>query len=85
MEWIERKYHTFWDERIAANYYPSTSQSYIKNFNNNNNNNNDIFSMIINQAHGIGCLTNNSIEIMLPRRCLSDDRRGVNEVLNTRT
>eukprot|EP00483_Globobulimina_turgida_P000148 UN00148 len=42
-----------------------------------------MFSTIINQGHGVASLRDGEFEMMLQRRCLQDDSRGVAEVLNT--
>lgn len=77
LEYVQRKYHSIKDERISGNYFPSTSQTYIED-----NVQKIRFSTIVNQAHGVGSTELGEFEIMLQRRCLSDDGRGVGEVLN---
>ena len=37
LEYIERYYNPYCDERIACNFYPISSQSYIKNINDRKN------------------------------------------------
>ena len=78
LEYVKRVYFPYWDERIASNYYPSSGATYIEDIN-------DVirFSTIINQGHGVGSLHDGEFEMMLQRRCLQDDSRGVGEVLNT--
>merc|ERR1712113_155443 len=77
LEYVKRKYFPFWDERIAANYYPSSGATYIEDLSE------DIrFSTIVNQGHGVASLRDGEFEMMLQRRLLQDDSRGVAEVLN---
>ena len=35
LEYVDRKYDSWRDERIAGNYYPSTGQTFIKDINTN--------------------------------------------------
>jgi hypothetical protein len=78
VEYVGRTYNPYLDERIAANYYPCSSQSYFSDSEDSVR-----FSTIVNQAHGVGSTFDGGYELMLQRRCLSDDSRGVGEVLNT--
>ena len=78
LEYVDRRYLSWRDERIAANYFPSTGQTYIKDINTNIK-----LSTIVNQGHGVGSTKSGEYELMLQRRCLADDHKGVNEVLNT--
>eukprot|EP01084_Bolivina_argentea_P028334 52679_1 len=78
LEYVKRVYYPFWDERIAGNYYPSSGASYIEDTED------DVrFSTIVNQGHGVASLKDGELEMMLQRRCLQDDSKGVGEVLNT--
>jgi len=77
LEYVKRVYYPYWDERIAANYYPSSGATFIKDMTE------DVrFSTIVNQGHGVGSLKDGEFEMMLQRRLLEDDHRGVDEVLN---
>eukprot|EP01084_Bolivina_argentea_P163978 285172_1 len=78
LEYVSRNYASWRDERIAGNYFPSTGQTFINDINSNIK-----FSTIVNQGHGVGSTKTGEFELMLQRRCLADDHRGVNEVLNT--
>ncbi|ETO29479.1 Epididymis-specific alpha-mannosidase-like protein [Reticulomyxa filosa] len=80
LEYVERTYQPNLDERIGANYYPTASQAYLCDSTDKYR-----FATIVNQAHGVSSLVNGEIELMLHRRCLSDDHKGVDEVLNETT
>eukprot|EP01084_Bolivina_argentea_P192595 330586_1 len=70
LEYIARKYNPYCDERMACNYWPCTSQAYIKN------NKNDMrFGTIMNRAHGLGSIKNGEYNQMIQRRCadINDD------------
>ncbi|ETO05267.1 hypothetical protein RFI_32129, partial [Reticulomyxa filosa] len=80
LEYVERTYNPNLDERLGANYYPTASQTYISDSGDDYR-----FATIVNQAHGVASLRSGEMELMLHRRCLSDDGRGVGEVLNETT
>jgi len=80
VEYVERSYNAFIDERVAGNFFPCAATSYFSDENDNYR-----FSTIVNQAHGVGSYYLGGYELMLHRRCLSDDSRGVGEVLNETT
>ena len=80
LEYVKRVYNPTIDERIGGNYFPSTSQSYIKDTSNKY-----MFSTIVDVAHGVGCHKNGMYELMLHRRCTQNDGKGLNEILNTTT
>jgi len=80
LEYVPRSYYPFWDERVAGNYYPSSGATYITD---GDNDVDDVrFSTIVDQGHGVGSLRDGELELMLQRRCLQDDSRGVAQVLN---
>jgi len=77
---VTRTYNPYEDERIASNYYPCASQAYFSDLHDDYR-----FSTIVNMAHGVGSVNEGEYELMLHRRCLSDDERGVGQVLNETT
>ncbi|GBG61654.1 hypothetical protein CBR_g23169 [Chara braunii] len=72
-------YRPTWDlnvtEPVAGNYYPVNSAIYLGNGNAD-------FSILVDRALGGASLTDGELELMLHRRLLVDDRRGVGECLN---
>ncbi|KAM4585370.1 lysosomal alpha-mannosidase [Odontesthes bonariensis] len=62
-------------EPIAGNYYPINSRAYIKD-------DLDQLTVVTDRSQGGGSIQNGSLEIMLHRRLLYDDVRGVAEPLN---
>eukprot|EP01084_Bolivina_argentea_P281182 481054_1 len=68
LEYIERKYDPLCDERVACNFFPTSSQSYLQNINDNT-----IFSSIIDQAHAVGIMHNGDHQLLLQRRCAGID------------
>ncbi|XP_068670671.1 lysosomal alpha-mannosidase-like isoform X1 [Montipora foliosa] len=62
-------------EPVAGNYYPVNSRMYIKDSNKQ-------LTILTDRSLGGSSLTSGSMEIMLHRRLLVDDKRGVNEPLN---
>ncbi|XP_056266285.1 lysosomal alpha-mannosidase isoform X2 [Pseudoliparis swirei] len=62
-------------EPVAGNYYPINSRAFIKD-------DVDQLTVVTDRSQGGGSLKNGSLEIMLHRRLLYDDVRGVAEPLN---
>ena len=62
-------------EPVAGNYYPVNSRMYIKDVEKQ-------LTILTDRSLGGSSLKNGSMEIMLHRRLLADDKRGVGEPLN---
>lgn len=62
---------------IPSMYYPITSQAFLKKSDNSNQ-----FTITIDRSAGVASLKNTELEIMLHRRGLSDDCKGLKEALN---
>jgi len=64
-------------EPVSGNYYPINSAAYL------DDTNNDLrFLVLTDRSQGGGCVEDGKLEIMLHRRLLFDDGRGVGEPLN---
>uniref|UniRef100_A0A4W4H8V2 Alpha-mannosidase n=1 Tax=Electrophorus electricus TaxID=8005 RepID=A0A4W4H8V2_ELEEL len=80
-EVMERRkdYRPTWDlkqtEPIAGNYYPINSRAFIKDGRNQ-------MTVVTDRSQGVSSIYNGSLEIMLHRRLLHDDVRGVEEPLS---
>ncbi|GAB6018760.1 hypothetical protein CHUAL_000429 [Chamberlinius hualienensis] len=76
-----RNYRPSWDahlaENISGNYYPVNSHIYIKDQIQDSQ-----FTVITDRSQGGGSLEDGQIEIMLHRRLLYDEDKGVGEALN---
>ncbi len=59
----------------AGNYYPMTSAAYVKD-------DDMVFSLITDRSQGVASFNDGEMEVMLHRRTVVDDRRGVEEPLN---
>lgn len=74
-----RNYRPSWDlnvtEDVAGNYYPVTAAAFIEDEHTQ-------FAVITDRAQGAASLADGELELMVHRRTLVDDRRGVNEALN---
>jgi len=72
-------YRPSWDlnvtEGIAGNYYPVTAAAFIKD-------DKKQFAVLTDRAQGAASLSPGVLELMVHRRSLVDDRRGVGEALN---
>nr|CCA13903.1 lysosomal alphamannosidase putative [Albugo laibachii Nc14] len=84
LEFVERvrNYRATWNltihddqEFVAANYAPVTTGAYIKD-------KSIQLNVVTDRAHGVGSLEDGQMEVMLHRRLLVDDGKGVNEHLN---
>ncbi|XP_047310058.1 alpha-mannosidase At3g26720-like [Impatiens glandulifera] len=77
-----RDYRDDWDlqvnQRIAGNYYPINLGIYTQDENTE-------LSVLVDRAVGGSSLEDGQIELMLHRRLLNDDTRGVGEALNEET
>ncbi|MEQ2226169.1 hypothetical protein ILYODFUR_024771, partial [Ilyodon furcidens] len=65
-------------EPIAGNYYPINSRAFIKD-------DMDQLTVVTDRSQGGGSIYNGSLEIMLHRRLLYDDYRGVGEALDEKS
>lgn len=74
-----RDYRSDWtlevNEPVAGNYYPVNLGMFIKD-------NSSEFTILVDRAVGGSSIKNGQLEIMLHRRLLNDDGRGVGEALN---
>ncbi|CAH9082893.1 unnamed protein product [Cuscuta europaea] len=74
-----RNYRADWDlqvnQPVAGNYYPINLGTYIKDSNTE-------LSILVDRSVGGSSLTDGQLELMLHRRLLHDDGRGVGEALN---
>lgn len=79
MQERKRNYRPTWKlnitEPVAGNYYPVNSRMYIKDSNKQ-------LTILTDRSLGGSSMKDGSMEIMLHRRLLVDDRRGVGEPLN---
>jgi len=75
----KRNYRPTWplevNEPVAGNYYPINAATYIKDTNKQ-------LSILNDRSQGGGSINDGQIEIMIHRRLLVDDARGVGEPLN---
>jgi hypothetical protein len=60
---------------VAGNFYPVNAAIYVED-------STSAFAILVDRSQGGASLTDGSIEIMVQRRTLSDDSRGVDEPLN---
>jgi hypothetical protein len=82
-EFLERKRNQrpSWDveisETISANYYPITVAAYVKDQHRGIH-----MTVLTDRAQGVASIADGEIEVMVHRRLLADDNRGVDESLN---
>ena len=62
-------------EAVAANYFPMTTGAYIKDDRRQLN-------VVTDRAQGVASLVDGQVEVMVHRRLLADDNKGVHENLN---
>ena len=76
-----RNYRPTWKlnatEPTSGNYYPINSRIFIKDTNNL-----DQVTVLNDRSQGGGSLNDGQVELMIHRRLLHDDQKGVNEALN---
>lgn len=74
-----RDYRPTWTlnqtEHAAGNYYPVTTAAFIRDEHTQ-------LTLLIDSAQGVASLADGELEVMLHRRLLQDDNRGVQEPLN---
>lgn len=80
LDTFERVYRTDVDEPVAGNYYPMVQRAFIKDADSREKPR--ALTLLSDRAHGTASLEDGELEIMLHRRCLKDDSKGVGEVLN---
>ena len=77
-----RNYRPTWslnsNEPIAGNYYPVNAAIYVED-------KNAAMSVVVDRSQGGTSLRDGSVELMVQRRTLADDARGVDEPLNETT
>ena len=76
-----------WDmevfEPVAGNYYPITTAIYIQDQDETTaGNGSSSLALVTDRARGAGSIVDGSLEVMVNRRTLVDDHRGVDEPLN---
>ena len=80
-EFLQRTYNfrETWDllnaEPVAGNYYPMNAAAYIKD-------EAAQLSILTDRSQGVASLAQGQMEVMIQRRLLADDSRGVGEPLN---
>ena len=77
-----RNYRPTWDlnvfEPVAGNYYPVNAAIYIED----NTESRSALAVVVDRTQGGASLEDGSLELMVQRRILGDDWRGVDEPLN---
>jgi len=80
-EFLARKrgYRPTWNlteyEWVAGNYYPVNAAIYVEDEESS-------LAIVVDRSQGGSSLANGCVEIMIQRRTLTDDRRGVDEAMN---
>ena len=89
---IERKREPRKQDPIASQYFPITSQAFIKSGDNSNRNDKNVavrqtsqLTLTLDRAAGAASLKSNQIEVMLHRRGMSDDNKGLIRPINDET
>jgi alpha-mannosidase len=83
-EFLQRKrnYRPSWNltvyEPVAGNYYPVNAAMYMEDANAS-------FAVLVDRSQGGGSVSEGQVEIMVQRRTVADDARGVDEALNETT
>jgi hypothetical protein len=72
LEMVKRSFNNNTKEPVAANYYPVQYAAYIQD-------EQAQLLLITDRSHGVASLTDGSIEMMIHRRCMQDDFRGLGE------
>jgi hypothetical protein len=67
------------DDPVAGNYYPISTSAFITD---ETKPAGERLTLITDRAHGAASLLKGQLEVMVQRRCLSDDGKGVGETLN---
>jgi lysosomal alpha-mannosidase len=71
--------------KIPANYYPSVYSTYITPSTSSGQAEGIHFGIATDRSHGVSSVDVGTIEVMMHRRLLQDDKRGVEEPLNDTT
>ena len=83
-EFLQRKrnHRPSWNltvyEPVAGNYYPVNAAMYMEDANAS-------FAVLVDRSQGGGSVSEGQVEIMVQRRTVADDARGVDEALNETT
>jgi len=80
LEIMKREYNATTAEPVAGNYYPMVQRAFIRDINSGLQ-----LNLLGDSAHGASSIHNGQLEVMLHRRCSTDDGRGVGEPLNDQT
>jgi len=62
---------------VPANFFPMVARAFIQDTNRNAQ-----LTLISDRSHGAASLKNGQLQVMLDRRCATDDGRGVGEILD---
>jgi len=80
LEIMERTYNSTTTELVAGNYHPMVQRVFMRD-----NSANLQLNLLSDSTHGAASLNDGELEVMLHRRCTSDDGRGVSQALNDQT
>jgi alpha-mannosidase len=78
---LERSYRN-WPNDASKNLFPTSSNFYPFVYHASISDNNQQFTVVTNTSRGVASLVDGALEIMLQRRCLQDDSRGVGVPMN---